>query len=499
MPHVTKSPRHRIDKTHLSSPLKKGGKGGFARTGQAFLATLPSVLRERVERNWQAYALAASEANVQAPTHPDLLNVLYRVWTYSEFVAQTCIRHPRMFADLLHGGDLLVDYTRGEYVRKLQVALKKTKNAQELDAALRQVRTREMLRIAWRDLAGWAELAETLADLSALAAALIDAAFGKLHEWQSKEFGMPQSASGIAQSMIVIGMGKLGAGELNFSSDIDLIFAYPEDGETYGRRRRMANEEYFVRLAQRLINALAAITPDGFVYRVDMRLRPFGESGPLALSFDAMEDYYQNHGREWERYAMIKARVVAGDDRQGSLLMNTLRPFVYRRYLDFGVFESLRGMKEMIVRETQRRGLKDNIKLGQGGIREIEFIGQLFQLIRGGRDTQLQEPAILRVLHYLSVANYLPAPVTEQLSTAYVFLRNVENRLQEFADAQTHSLPADAADRTRLALSMKYRDWDAFKAALDLHMGRVHGHFEQIFTAPQIDTQPASSQSGTPD
>jgi glutamate-ammonia-ligase adenylyltransferase len=494
-----KNPRRRIAKNPSPHPLSKKGEAGFKDAGQEFLATLPSALRERVGHDWQAYAQAAVEADVQVPTHPDLLNVLYRVWAYSDFVARNCIRHPHLFTELLQGGDLLVDYAHGEYARKLQVALNKTRNEQELGTALRQMRTREMLRIAWRDLAGWADLPETLADLSALAAACIDAALSKLHAWQSKEFGVPQGASGIAQSMIVIGMGKLGAGELNFSSDIDLIFAYPQDGETHGKRRRITNEEYFVRLAQRLINALAAITSDGFVYRVDMRLRPFGESGPLTLSFEAMEDYYQNHGREWERYAMIKARVVAGDCEQGRQLMGSLRPFVYRRYLDFGAFEALRGMKEMIVRETQRRGLKENIKLGQGGIREIEFIGQLFQLIRGGRDTQLQEPGILRVLEYLGQANYLPAHVTEQLSAAYIFLRTVENRLQEFSDEQIHSLPLDEIERTRLALSMKYQNWDAFRLVLGQHMEHVHGHFEQIFKAPQISPQPESGQSAMAD
>ncbi|MEO5574264.1 MAG: bifunctional [glutamate--ammonia ligase]-adenylyl-L-tyrosine phosphorylase/[glutamate--ammonia-ligase] adenylyltransferase [Gammaproteobacteria bacterium] len=495
---TNKSPR-RINKTHLSPSLKKGDEGGRGRAGKEFLATLPVALRERVERDWQGYAQSASEANVQAPAHPDLLNVLYRVWAYSEFVAQTCTRHPQLFADLLKSGDLLIDYAASEYEQKAQAAVSNTKNEQELGASLRHLRTREMLRIGWRDLAGWADLHETLADLSALAAACIEAALDKLHAWQSKEFGVPQSASGIAQSMMVIGMGKLGARELNFSSDIDLIFAYPEDGETQGKRPRMTNEEYFIRLAQRLINALAAVTADGLVYRVDMRLRPFGDSGPLVLSFGALEDYYQNHGREWERYAMVKARVVAGDEEQGKQLMDMLRPFIYRRYLDFGVFEALREMKEMIVREAQRRGLQDNIKLGQGGIREIEFIGQLFQLIRGGRDTRLQEPGILRVLEYLGQANYLPVQVSRQLSDAYIFLRKVENRLQEFADEQTHTLPTDETDRARLALSMKYENWLTFQHALVQYTGQVHTHFVQIFKTPQISRSLESGKTAGAD
>ncbi len=461
------------------------------------LETLPPAVRERVEHYWQQFAQAAMEVNVALPQHPDLLNVLYRVWAYSDFVAQTCIRQPQLFADLLQS-DLRIDYADGDYARKLHSAVGKLKSEQELAAALRQLRTREMLRIAWRDLAGWADLPDTLADLSALAAACIDAALDKLHTWQSQEMGVPRSAAGIAQSLVVIGMGKLGARELNFSSDIDLIFAYPEDGETRGKRCRFSNEEYFVRLAQRLSNALAAHTGDGFVYRVDTRLRPFGDSGPLALSFAAMEEYYQNHGREWERYAFIKARAVAGDIGQGRRLLQNLLPFVYRRYLDYGVFESLRDMKEMIVRETQRRSLRDNIKLGPGGIREIEFIGQLFQLIRGGRDVHLQEPGILQVLAYLGQMQHLPISVVQELSDAYIFLRRVENRLQEFADEQTHALPIDDLERTRLALSMSYPDWDTFAHALEQHTERVHTHFEQIFAAPQLasltNPQPISGE-----
>ncbi len=451
------------------------------------LDNFPPELRAQLERDWQSYVEAAVEAKLAPLQHPDLLNILYRVWAASDFVAQSCIRHPDIFSDLLRTGDLRIDYAVDEYKSKLQFALAQVKDEAELNKVLREVRQREMLRIAWRDLAGWADVEETLAELSRLAAACVDAALQKLHRWQSLELGAPHNAQGEAQALIVIGMGKLGAGELNFSSDVDLIFAYPDDGETRGKRRRISNEEFFIRLAQRLIHVLDTITEQGFVFRVDTRLRPFGESGPLALSFAALEDYYQTHGREWERYALIKASIIAGDRAQGERLLTSLCPFVYRRYLDFNALAALRRMKELISQEMRRKGMVDNIKLGEGGIREVEFIGQVFQLIRGGRDTRLQETAILKVLDMLAKAEHLPDYVIQELKAAYVFLRRVENRLQEAADQQTHALPGDELDRLRLALAMNYPDWNSFAAVLNMHRKRVHSHFEQVFAAPQLE------------
>ncbi len=226
-------------------------------------------------------------------------------------------------------------------------------------------------------------------------------------------------------------------------------------------------------------------TAEGFVFRVDMRLRPFGDSSPLVSSFDELENYYQIHGREWERYAMIKARVVAGDAEAGARLMALLRPFVYRRYLDYGAFSSLRGMKRLIESEVRRKGMESNIKLGAGGIREIEFVGQAFQLIRGGREPALQERRILAVLELLQQGNLLPEYVVQQLTDAYLFLRRTEHRLQEYADQQTHKLPEDETGRMRLVLSMGFDGWEPFKAELDAHRSNVQEHFEQVFAAPQ--------------
>ncbi|MEW8501005.1 MAG: bifunctional [glutamate--ammonia ligase]-adenylyl-L-tyrosine phosphorylase/[glutamate--ammonia-ligase] adenylyltransferase, partial [Candidatus Thiodiazotropha taylori] len=288
------------------------------------------------------------------------------------------------------------------------------------------------------------------------------------------------------QPLVVLGMGKLGARELNLSSDIDLIFAYPESGQTDGARR-LTNEQFFIRLCQKLVQALDNHTADGFVFRVDTRLRPFGTVGPLAMSFSAMESYYGSQAREWERYAMIKARVVAGDVAAGDELMAMLRPFVYRRYLDFSAIESLREMKHLISSELHKKGMEANIKLGPGGIREIEFIGQAFQLIRGGRDKDLQIRPILSVLKLLQARKLLPEYAVRELTEAYEFLRLVENRIQAWQDKQTHLLPSDETLSLRLARSMGFDDWRLFSEVLEQHRKRVQGHFDMVFAAPQAE------------
>lgn len=445
---------------------------------------VPAALREETERLWLRYVAAAGEQGIAVPAAAEVIESLPRVWAASDFVAQHCVRTPALLAELA-GGDLQAAYPEPEYARRLELDLTKAVDEPALAQCLRRFRRREMVRIAWRDLAGWADLRETLGDLSALARACLEGALRRLDDWQSAELGAPTGASGERQGLIVIGMGKLGAGELNFSSDIDLIFAYPEDGETRGGPRSVTHEDYFRRLGQRLIQALNAVTADGFVFRVDMRLRPFGDSGPLVMSFDAMEEYYQTHGREWERYAWIKAAVVAGDRAAGEKLLRQLRPFVFRRYLDFSAYHSLREMKALIAEQVKRKGLEDNIKLGAGGIREIEFIGQAFQLIRGGRETELQARSILTVLERLGAAAYLPAHVVADLATAYHFLRRAENRLQAYADRQTHRLPSDGAGCQRLAMAMDYADWESFARVLQHHRRRVHSHFEHLFAAPE--------------
>ncbi len=445
----------------------------------AALDALPAVLRESTGRQWQRL----TESGAQVPEA--WIGETLRIFTLSHFVAEACARQPDLLADLIASGDLERSDDHARFAAALAAQLDGVASEDALLQGLRRFRRREMVRIAWRDLAGRAGLLETLEDLSQLADACIDKALDWLHRDHTLTWGTPLDAAGNAQRMVVFGMGKLGGGELNFSSDVDLIFCYPEDGETRGGRRSTSHQEFFVRLGQRLINALDRTTADGFVYRVDMRLRPFGEASALAVSFDAMEEYYQVHGREWERYALIKARPVAGDIAAGERLLATLRPFMYRRYVDYGAFESLREMKALIEQEVRRKGMEANVKLGPGGIREVEFIGQAFQLIRGGRDPALQQRSILRVLELVRERQLLPGYVVDELEEAYVFLRNAENRIQMVADEQRHALPECEEGRARLALAMGFSDWPAFAAALGDRMRRVHQHFEQVFAAPQ--------------
>jgi glutamate-ammonia-ligase adenylyltransferase len=330
---------------------------------------------------------------------------------------------------------------------------------------------------------------ETTGDLSAMADSCVEVSVNWLYQELYPDFGAPTDAKGGVCRLVVLGMGKLGARELNLSSDIDLMFTFPDAGETSGGRRSLSNQDFFVRLGRRLIRLLDAHTGDGFVFRVDMRLRPYGQSGALALSFDAMAEYYHTQGRDWERYAMIKARVMTGDPEQGAVLMDTLRPFVYRRYSDFSAIESLRDMKALIQREVSRIGKQDDVKLGAGGIREIEFIGQTFQLIRGGRELQLQERSLLRVLDTLAERDYMPAAAVRELKAAYVFLRNTEHAIQGQRDQQTQALPQDELDQLRVAVVMGFDDWSSFHRVLDQHRERVCGHFEALIE-PQEAQQP---------
>ena len=443
---------------------------------------LPDVLREPLGEAWEAFTQASVEAGYTPPAHPEFVAALQRVWACSDFVSQACQRNPEVFYRLLDDGCLLGDYAPGDLAQKLALALQDARDETALSRLLREFRQQEMLRIACRDLAGWAPLGEVLRDLSALADACVSGALERINPWAVKQAGA--TAKQLKPSLVVLGMGKLGAHELNFSSDIDLIFAYPDVNAAWHRRHESA-DEFYLRLGRQLIRVLDQQTAHGFVFRVDMRLRPYGDSGPLAASFDAMADYYQLQGREWERYAMIKARPVAGPKQASARLMELLKPFVYRRYLDFGAFDSLRSLKEQIIREVERKGMQDNIKLGPGGIREIEFIVQAFQLVRGGREPVLQQRSVLVILDALATLGYLPEPVTRQLAEAYVFLRRTENRLQAWEDRQVHALPEDDLGRVRLAFAMGFPDWDGFAHELARHRSLVQEHFEQVFAAPR--------------
>ncbi|WP_105664641.1 bifunctional [glutamate--ammonia ligase]-adenylyl-L-tyrosine phosphorylase/[glutamate--ammonia-ligase] adenylyltransferase [Cronobacter dublinensis] len=401
------------------------------------------------------------------------------VLTFSDFVREAISAHPDWLHEL-EAAPPEADEWR-HYGAWLQATLADVHDEAALMRALRQFRRRIMTRIAWSQTLARATTQQTLTQLSELAQTLIVAARDWLYAACCREWGTPCNAQGVPQPLMILGMGKLGGGELNFSSDIDLIFAWPESGSTQGGRRELDNAQFFTRLGQRLIKALDQPTQDGFVYRVDMRLRPFGDSGPLVLSFAALEDYYQEQGRDWERYAMVKARIMGdNDDAWSQELRAMLRPFIFRRYIDFSVIQSLRNMKGMIAREVRRRGLTDNIKLGAGGIRETEFIVQVFQLIRGGREPSLQQRSLLPTLTAIEQLHLLTPDDAACLRDAYLFLRRLENLLQSINDEQTQTLPGDALNRARLAWAMGEADWEALTARLERRMAGVRRVFNEL-------------------
>jgi len=350
-----------------------------------------------------------------------------------------------------------------------------------LKPVLRRLKQSAFARVCTRDLCAAAPLGEIMEAMTLIADKVVTTAVDVLQRSLGARYGLPCNGRGEVQQMIVIGMGKLGGRELNVSSDIDLIFVYPEDGETDGERP-ISNFEFFTRLGRQIIAAIADSTEDGQVFRVDMRLRPNGEAGPLACSFEMLENYFYTQGREWERYAWIKARPLTGN--QIEELEAIRRPFVFRKYLDFGAIKAMRELHAQIRREVAKKDMADNVKLGPGGIREIEFIAQVFQLIRGGRDRTLQIKPTLQVLQLLVDRGQLALDVAVELSAAYDFLRRLEHRLQYLDDAQTHRLPASPEDRQSVAETMGFASFDALAAELDDHRQNVSRHFEAVFADP---------------
>ncbi|HVK93665.1 MAG TPA: bifunctional [glutamate--ammonia ligase]-adenylyl-L-tyrosine phosphorylase/[glutamate--ammonia-ligase] adenylyltransferase [Noviherbaspirillum sp.] len=371
-----------------------------------------------------------------------------------------------------------------------------------LPRAMRRVRNLLVATLIERDLGGQADLSEVMATISNFADFAVQTHLAALSVEMAQAHGTPVGAeSGLPQELIVLGMGKLGGFELNVSSDIDLIFTYPEDGETQTNspdQRPLSNHEFFARLGKKLIAALSEITEDGFSFRVDMALRPNGASGPLAASFSMVEEYLIVQGREWERYAWVKARALTGRPDDIAALEQIVKPFVYRRYLDFGAIEAMRNMHAQIRAEVTRQELRhpgrsNNVKLGRGGIREVEFLAQVFQLIRGGRDAALRDRSTRVTLNTLAEKNLLSVPEVAQLQRAYTFLRNLEHRLQYLDDAQTHTLPANPDDCLLVANMMGYRDVDALLAELDAQRAIVAAQFDAIFSDKR------SGQSGETD
>ena len=358
-----------------------------------------------------------------------------------------------------------------------------------LPRAMRRLRNLLLATLIRRELEGLSDLNEVVRAMTGLADFAIRTHLADLMAELVAAHGMPMGAeSGRAQEMLVLAMGKQGGGELNVSSDIDLIFVYPEDGETAAGpdQRELSNHEFFIRLGRRLIGALSEVIEDGFTFRVDMALRPNGNSGPLAASLSMVEEYLIVQGREWERYAWVKARAVTGHEEDIAALEAIVRPFVFRRYLDFGVIDAIRNMHAQIRAEVKRQerlhpDRSNNVKLGRGGIREIEFLAQVFQLIRGGRDPALRERSTRITLRLVAERELMTQETVERLLQAYTFLRNLEHRLQYLEDAQTHTLPANDADRLVVAKMMGLPDVATLLERLEEQRAFVAGQFDDMF------------------
>jgi [glutamine synthetase] adenylyltransferase / [glutamine synthetase]-adenylyl-L-tyrosine phosphorylase len=401
---------------------------------------------------------------------------LTRLLSASSFIGRTLAQQPQLLAQFCHSPQLL---------QALQQPTDLTAQLTTLDeaaafACLRRFRNAQLCRILAADILQLQDIRTSLTQVSQLADLTINAAYHWAYQQLSAQWGTPFDQHGNAMPLLILGMGKLGGGELNFSSDIDLIFTYPANGETQGGRRSTEHQQFFTKLGQKLIAALHQVTADGFVYRVDMRLRPFGDSGPLVLSFAAMEDYYQEQGREWERYAMLKARVLNPDGYHSTELSKLLKPFIYRRYIDFSAIESLRRMKQQIEQENRRLNRRDNIKLGVGGIREVEFIVQTLQLIRGGRIPALQQPALLTALPVLADEAILTSAQASALASDYLLLRRVEQALQGIDDKQTQTLPQEPLLRAQLLSTLQLPDWQTLQRQVDDAMARVHQQFKLV-------------------
>jgi glutamate-ammonia-ligase adenylyltransferase len=440
-----------------------------------------NITSENAKSIWQQCleTITASSLTIS----DDLKQKAERVFTLSEFVAKQCQRFPSQFIELLEENRFDKSLSFEEMQSSVETMLEKIDSEPLLLKTLRVFRNKQMLAIYWRDLLDLSSVKETCEQVSFLADICILQTNHWLYNKQCQELGikLDNSLEKPPQKLIVIGMGKLGGNELNVSSDIDLIFCYPNNVELNCLNKKIDNENFNNLLGRKLIKALDQITVDGFVFRVDMRLRPYGESGPLIMTFAALEEYYQDQGRDWERFALIKARPISGDASDKKQLTDLLRPFIYRRYIDYSVLESPRQMKNLINQELRRRNLAENIKLGPGGIREVEFIAQALQLIHGGRETSLQCRSLFKSLPRLAELDLLAIEDVEELLRCYLFLRKIEHRLQAVKDQQTQELPSDETAQLTLANSLHFIDWQTFRAEVTTTMDKIHGHFSTMF------------------
>lgn len=408
----------------------------------------------------------------------------------SDFAFRILAQHPH-FIDYLHNDQWLASRDTSAVFDTQSLA-----KIAESDAfqTLREYRNLHWLKLAYLDLVLKNDIRDSISYTSQLSEQLIDSAYRWAYAQVTSVWGKPTDDKGDVMPMLILGMGKLGGYELNYSSDIDLIFTYPYQVETQGGRKSCEAQVFFTKVAQKTIAALNQVTPEGQVFRVDMRLRPFGDSGPLVMSFNAMEEYYQEQGRDWERYAMLKARLLGTESSYWQEFYDLLRPFVYRKYIDFSVIESLRKMKALIAQDVRRKGLTENIKLGAGGIREAEFVVQALQMIRGGREPSLQVQSFCKALEALATLNEVPQDVANTLTDGYLFLRRIEQYLQQFDDKQTQTLPQDDLGQMRLSALLETSNYGDATALINQQMRLIHDEFNAMIGAEDDDEQDVDSR-----
>ncbi len=423
--------------------------------------------------------------------------LLERIFLLSPFVKNLIQRRPNFLCKLLERDLLGRTLPKDELWKTASDFLNNAKSETDYCTKIRNFRNAMMLRIAIRDLGGICGFRETVADLSDLACICLEKTISWLEQDMNAKFGLPCDETGRRVRLIVLGMGKLGAFELNFSSDIDLVFSYSRQGKTEGGKQSITNDEYFFEQCRRLVRIFSMVTQDGFVFRVDTRLRPFGDSGPLVICSEAMAEYYENHGRQWERYALLKASAVAGDIDEGKRLLESLKPFIYRKYIDYSTVNSLKEMKAMILAEQAGRTGPDNVKLGPGGIRDIEFVVQTFQLIKGGRIKALQVRPLLNALEVIERLKLLDENTCTNLGKAYVFLRTVEHRLQEYDDRQVQTLPKDEYRKRLLSLSLGFDSWAKFHKVYREHTDKSAKVFKGLFEEKK-EVEGPTSETGEP-
>ncbi|HET9653283.1 MAG TPA: bifunctional glutamine synthetase adenylyltransferase/deadenyltransferase, partial [Usitatibacter sp.] len=421
------------------------------------------------------------------PTPADFQAAFQRTLRLSQYVARIAHARPEVVAELERRGARA--FTRDEMRADLTPGTHPGDAPREpgealppMAARLRSLRARVMVTLAHRDLNGLASLDEVFETMSALADECIAAAAREAHAKTAQDLGNPQGDA----RLIVAALGKLGGEELNVSSDVDLVFLYEDDGHT-DRAKPVTHQEFFAAVGKALIALLADVTEDGLAFRVDMRLRPFGDSGPLVTSLAALEDYFVVHARPWERYAWLKARIVSG---AAEGVRERVQPCVYRRYLDYGMLEALRDMHGRIFEAAVQRRKSADIKVGAGGIREIEFAVQLFQIVRGGRDAGLRTASTREALRAIGERSLIEPDRVEGLARAYEFLRRLEHRLQYYDDQQTQAMPRTPQHQAVIAEAMDFPDYAALTAELDRHRAVVQSTFNALFeNAPGHTTE----------